>query len=121
ILIAISFGIALLAILPLPSEAQTNCAPAPSGLVSWWRAEGNATDQAGSNNGTLVGNTTFGSGRVGQAFVFDGSGDAVSVGNPTNLQLQNFTIEAWIQRTSTTRVSFDFNGGSSFSYGDGGY
>src|SRR5205823_12793459 len=36
------------------------CAAPPSGLVSWWRAEGNSLDQAGSNNGTLVGNTTFG-------------------------------------------------------------
>src|ERR1035441_8776533 len=74
----------------------TNCAPPPWGLVGWWRGESNAVDQAGTSNGTLVGNTGYGTGRVGQAFVFDGSGDAVSVGNRTNLQLQNFTIEAWV-------------------------
>ena len=58
------------------------CATPPAGLVGWWRAEANALDQAGTNNGTLVGNTTYGAGRVGQAFVFDGSGDGVAVGNP---------------------------------------
>jgi hypothetical protein len=99
----------------------TNCIPPPSGLVSWWRGEANALDQAGTNNGTIAGNTTYGSGRVGQGFVFDGSGDGVSVGNPTGLQLQDFTIETWIKRASTTMASFDFNGGIIFGYGYGGY
>jgi hypothetical protein len=98
-----------------------NCVPPPSGLVAWWRAEGNGADQTGTNNATLVGNTTFAAGKVGQAFVFDGSGDALSLSNRTTLQLQNFTIEAWIKRSSTTQVSFDFNGGEIFSYGGGGY
>jgi hypothetical protein len=98
------------------------CATPPAGLVSWWRAEGNALDQAGTNNGTLVGNTTYGAGRVGQAFVFDGSGDAVSVGTPTNLQLQNFTIEAWVKRSSTTRGSQDSSGsGAIYNCTWGGY
>ena len=61
---------AALAVITSPS-----CVAPPSGLVSWWRAEGNAFDQTGTNNGTLAGNTTYGSGRVNQAFVFDGNGD----------------------------------------------
>src|SRR5688572_5957497 len=77
---------------------QTNCTPPPSGLVSWWRGQTNALDASDGNHGTLVGNTSYGAGRVAQAFVFDGGGDAVDVGNPTNLQLQNFTIEAWVKR-----------------------
>ena len=44
------------------------CAPVPPGIVSWWRGEGNAQDQTGSNPGTLQGGVTFGSGKVGQAF-----------------------------------------------------
>ena len=99
----------------------TNCAPVPSGLVGWWKAEANTLDQVAGNNGTLVGNTTYGPGRVGQAFVFDGSGDGVTLANTANLQLQNLTIEAWVQRSSTNRVSFDFNGGELFGYGYGGY
>jgi uncharacterized delta-60 repeat protein len=46
---------------------------------AWWRAEGNADDSNGPNHGTLAGNTTFTSGRIGQAFSFDGTGDSVDV------------------------------------------
>ena len=97
------------------------CVPVPSGLVSWWQAESNALDNADSNHGTLVGNAAYAGGRVGQAFTFDGNGDAVQVGNPTNLQLQNFTIEAWIKRASASIASLDTDGGEIFSYGYGGY
>ena len=119
----ILLGAIIAATIALTASADTtNCTPPPSGLVSWWRAEGNALDQAGTNNGTLVGSTTYGQGRVGQAFVFDGSGDAVSLGNPTNLQLQNFTIEAWVKRSSATRGSQDPVGSGSIFYGSyGGY
>src|SRR5260370_26184279 len=96
------------------------CAPPPLGLVSWWRGEGTALDQWGGNNGTLAGNVTFGPGRVDRAFVFSKSGDAVQVGNPANLQLQNFTIEAWIARASAKDVSPDGNA-MIFSYGVNGY
>jgi hypothetical protein len=94
------------------------CVAPPAGLVSWWRGEGNALDSAGRNDGALlVGNTRFGSGAVGQGFVFDGDVDVVVVGNPTNLQLQNFTIEAWIQRASSTNVSVHSSDAEFFSYG----
>ncbi len=90
--------------------------------MSWWRGEGNTLDQVGGNNGTLVGNTAFGAGRVSQAFVFDGSADAVLVGNLLSLQLQDFTIESWIKRSSTSVVSYgNFGIGIIFGYGSGGY
>jgi len=82
------------------------CLNTPSGLVGWWKSEGNGLDQIGTNNGILSGNTTYGSGRVGQGFVFDGNADGVLIGNPTELQLQNFTIETWIKRASASTVSF---------------
>jgi hypothetical protein len=98
------------------------CATPPSGLVSWWRAQGDATDQASGNNGTTTGNVSFGPGRVGQCFVFDGRGAAVQLGNPANLQLQDFTIETWIKRGSTSVASFNGNGlGIIFGYNNGGY
>src|ERR1051325_6429220 len=100
---------------------QTNCAPAPSGLVSWWRAEGNTFDQIGTNNGTLVDNATFGPGRVGQAFVLDGNDDAIPVGNPPELQLQNLTIEAWVKRGSSSVASGTPWGGLIFSCPWAGY
>ncbi|MEI6786279.1 MAG: LamG-like jellyroll fold domain-containing protein, partial [Verrucomicrobiota bacterium] len=98
------------------------CASPPAGLVGWWRGEGNALDQLGTANGTLAGNTSYGPGRVGQAFVFDGSGDVVTVGNPDNLPLQDFTIEAWIKRASASITSYGSGGNAIiFGYGWGGY
>ena len=100
------------------------CAPAPAGLVSWWPGNGNAADITGGDNGTPTNNATFAAGKVGQAFRFDGSGDAVLVGNPTQLRLQSFTIDAWIKRASATVASLDepqIPAGAFFSYGLGGY
>ena len=50
------------------------CYAPPTNMVSWWPAEGNANDIAGSNSGTVIGLTGFATGEVGQAFSFDGTG-----------------------------------------------
>jgi hypothetical protein len=94
----------------------------PPGLVSLWSGEGNANDSVGGNNGTMTGSATFGPGKVGQGFVFDGrNGSGVMLGNPASLQLQDFTIEAWIKRASTSRVSQNAPNAEIFSYGLDGY
>src|SRR6266478_4524923 len=49
-------------------RASTNCVTPPLGLVSWWRAEGDATDATGLNPGVLINALTFTNGEVGQAF-----------------------------------------------------
>ena len=105
------------------SHAQTTqtCVQAPSGLVSWWPGEGNTTDIADGNNGSLQGTATFAPGMVGQAFNFDGQDGAVVVGNPPNLMLQTFSIEAWIQRASPTQASVGPGGGCFFCYGPGNF
>ena len=110
--------------------AQT-CSTAPANLVSWYRGEDNALDFLGRNNGTIQGSVTFTNGYVGRTFTLggngdlSGSGDRVIVGNPANLQLQNFTIEAWIKRSSSTIVTNSpvsgFAGGTFFAYGQNGY
>jgi hypothetical protein len=103
-------------------ESASNSTLPPSGLVSWWPGEGNAYDIVSGNNGSLIGNTSYANGEVGQAFTMDGSGEMVTVGNPTNLQLQNFTIESWIKRASPSIVSYgSWGNGDIFGYGYGGY
>jgi hypothetical protein len=102
-------------------HGQTSCAPTPSGLVDWWRAEGNTIDFFGTNNGTLTGTATYGPGMVGQAFVFDGSGAGVQVSNTASLQAQSFTIEAWVRRTDSNLISHVSGNGEIFAYGSGGY
>jgi hypothetical protein len=93
------------------------CDPAPAGIVSWWKGEGNALDATGTNNGTLTGSVSYGPGQAGQGFVFSAANSAVLVGNPANLQLQNFTIEAWIQRSSSS--FFSLSGGDACLIGNG--
>src|SRR5262245_44791135 len=72
----------------------------PAGLVSWWTGDGTAADLMGVHNGTLVGGATYATGRVGQAFSFDGVNDTVVLagtfgGGP------EATIEAWVKPTGT--------------------
>jgi hypothetical protein len=56
---------------------SASCLAPASNLVSWWRAEGNALDARGDNDGTLQSGATFSSGRVGQGFDLDGVDDFV--------------------------------------------
>jgi hypothetical protein len=77
------------------------CVLAPSGLVSWWQAEGNANDTMGCNSGVLVNGATFALGRVGQAFSFDGTNSYIRIADNPSLHFTNaLTIEAWIYPTS---------------------
>ncbi len=90
---------AVLAVIP-----PASCAPAPSGLVSWWPAEGNANDVAGTNNGTPQ-NTTYTNGEVRQAFVFNGSSSLIMVPASSSLNVglgSGFTIEAWVNPAGAT-------------------
>jgi hypothetical protein len=78
------------------------CDPQPSGLVSWWRGEGNANDQMGLNNGTLENGASFALGEVGDAFSLNGSNQYVLIGDPipASLQIQNsITLSAWVYVT----------------------
>lgn len=70
--------------------------------MAWWRAEGNAQDSAGTHHGALSG-ATFTSGRVGQAFSFDGGNDGVLVGDAVGLRpTTNLTIEGWIKTSGVS-------------------
>ncbi|MCL7454513.1 MAG: PKD domain-containing protein [Anaerolineae bacterium] len=74
------------------AEAQTTNAE----LSGWWRADGNAYDSAGSNDGTVYGNTTYTNGVYGQAFVFDGDGDYVEIPDAPSLNPAEMTLSAWV-------------------------
>src|SRR5581483_698515 len=97
----------------------SQCTPPPAGIIGWWQAEGNATDLINGNNGTPHGGISYGTGVAGEAFVADGVSGSIVLANNANLQIQNFTIEAWIQRSSTTLVTKGSGGGLMFGYGHG--
>ncbi len=64
------------------AKAQSCFQPPPS-LVSWWPGEGDANDRWGGNDGTPHNGAAFTSGKVGQAFRFDGLDDAAIAGLET--------------------------------------
>lgn len=79
------------------------CIPAPSGLISWWPGDGDATDIIDSNDGLLVNGATFGAGKVGQAFSFDGINDQIEISDSPSLRAgTQFTIEAWFNTVDHT-------------------
>lgn len=53
---------------------------APSNMVDWWPADGNANDIYGSANGSPSGGFYYSPGHSGEAFHFDGSSGLVSTG-----------------------------------------
>jgi hypothetical protein len=107
-----------------------DCVAPGAGLVGWWSGEQSTADNLGLSDGTVAGSGAvgYGAGVVGQSFVFDGMNrNRVDLGNPAHLQLQEFTIEAWVKRAHSGEVSLDDSsaqageGGLIFSYGRFGY
>ncbi|MDH5641349.1 MAG: Ig-like domain-containing protein, partial [Nitrospira sp.] len=71
-----------------------------NGLVSWWRADGNADDSQDGNAGSVQNGAAYAMGVDGQAFQFDGVDDYVQIGAKPNLVVTNAaTISAWIRPT----------------------
>ena len=73
--------------------------PLLSGLVAWWRGEGNVLDTIGTNSGTAL-NVTYAPGKVNQAMAFNGSSSEVSVPASRSLNLTGgtgITMALWIK------------------------
>jgi uncharacterized repeat protein (TIGR03803 family) len=75
-------------------ESAPACDPAPSGLLGWWPADGNANDVLNLDNGTLENGATFAPGLKGEAFSFDGVSSFVELGGISPGSA--WTIEAWV-------------------------
>jgi Concanavalin A-like lectin/glucanases superfamily/IPT/TIG domain/Divergent InlB B-repeat domain/Putative Ig domain len=82
--------------------------PAPAGMLGWWKAEGNALDSAGTNNGALTGGAGYAAGEVGQAFSLDGSTGYVQIPDAPALQPVSLTVEAWVLLDSTSGLRVVF-------------
>ncbi len=84
------------------------CASITNGLVSWWTAEGNTGDLAGTNTLTLVNGASYGSGETGQAFSFNGVNQyAQAAPSPAwGFGTNDFTIELWVNLKSSGNVAF---------------
>lgn len=94
----------------------TPCDPHPSGIVAWWRGEGDANDVIGTNNGVIEGGLQFATGEVGQAFLFSATNEDVKVPASQSLNVgvgNGFTLEAWINCTNVDSPNpiFEWNVG----------
>ncbi len=81
----------------------TGCGDIPEGLISWWRAEDSAVDDAGPNDGVSVG-VTYTGGRVGNAFLFGPGDEYVEVGDDPSLDFdpnEPMSIDFWAYRTGS--------------------
>ncbi|MDB6034635.1 MAG: cell wall/surface repeat protein, partial [Verrucomicrobiales bacterium] len=77
------------------------CSPAPAGVVSWWRGEGDASDAVGINNGAVNGNVSFAPGKVNSGFNLDGTSGFISVPNSPSLNpTGQISVEAWFKPVS---------------------
>ncbi len=68
----------------------------PTTNVAVYKLDGNATDVTGNYNGNFV-NAAYGVGKFGQAGVFNGSNNYMTIGNPVASNIYSFSI--WIKPT----------------------
>jgi hypothetical protein len=86
-----------------------------AGQVSWWKADGDATDAIDGNDGTLVNGVSFAEGRFSQAFAFDGVDDFVRVNNALNLEPAAISVEAWVKMADVNGEGYILAKGASES------
>jgi len=85
-------------------NADTKSLPSlKTSLVASYNGESNANDSKGTNNGTAVGGLTYTTGKIGNAFTFNGSNAYVSLPRTTNqFDFTDFSISAWFNPSLTT-------------------
>lgn len=82
------------------------CLFPPSGLTNWWTGDGATANwveggiSAGLSNGTM-----FATGKVDQAFLFDGINDFAAVPDSPSLRPSSLTLEAWVNFASVSGVT----------------
>ena len=91
-------------------------------LFAAYNGESNANDSFGTNNGTAVGGLTYGTGKIGNAFSFNGTNAYVSLPNSSG-QFNftgDFSVSMWFKSSnlSTSRYAIgNYKSGGSNGYG----
>ncbi|MGZ5434409.1 MAG: LamG-like jellyroll fold domain-containing protein [Pyrinomonadaceae bacterium] len=85
------------------------CVTPPTSMIGWWPGQGNANDVSGhGNNGTRQNGDTYATGKVGQAFNFDGVDDYVAIPNLVNSWPEG-TLDTWVNfKDPTPKDSGDY-------------
>ncbi len=85
---------------------QMGALAAPYNAVAHYAFDGNANDATGNgNNGTAVASPTYSTGRFGQAITLNGTSQYVTVPGSTGLQLNAYTVSAWVNIAAQPAVN----------------
>jgi len=81
------------------------------GLESYYKFDGDATDETGSHNGSVSGATVYTDGKLNQCYDFDGTNDIVTLGNLGDVKSFSFWFNPAAEITTSTGDGlFEFNG-----------
>lgn len=89
------------------SGVCTRCTPAPGNMLSWWKAEDDAIDTVGGNDGSLVNGATYADGLVDRAFSLESANDYIEVPHAESLSFgatDPMSIDFWAKRTGGSAV-----------------
>jgi len=118
---------------PYDGELVEAADPGPEGLVAHWPLDGDASDAAGSHDGTISGTPDFVAGYDGQALDLASAATTpqyVSVAYSDDFALNSFTVAAWVNVKDLDALrailgtrfnsdyTFDFKVSSTYVHGD---
>jgi hypothetical protein len=86
-------------------SADTKSLPSlKTSLYAAYNGESNTNDSFGTNNGTAQGGLTYGTGKIGNAFQFNGTNAYVSLPNNSLNFTGDFSYSLWVNLTNLTGV-----------------
>ncbi len=71
------------------------CIQPPAGLAHWWSGDGSALDFQGGRSGTTRGTVAYATGKVAEAFSFDGTNGVVEASVPFP-EVDGWVLAAWV-------------------------
>jgi hypothetical protein len=87
-----------IALYPGVGTRVTPVDPGTTGLVAYYKLDGDAKDSAGTHHGTLAGNPQpFVTGKLGQAFNVTADLTYITVPYSADLAMSTFTVAAWVK------------------------
>ena len=90
---------------PSTAAVVTPVDPGTTGLVAYYKLDGDAKDSAGTHHGTLAGNPQpFLAGKLGQAFNVTADLTYITVPYAADLSMSTFTIAAWVKVTDKSGI-----------------
>jgi hypothetical protein len=87
-------------------NAEASGTPLDTSIFAVYNADGDANDSKGTNHGTLVNGATFSTGKIGQAFQFDGTNDYLKLPNNSLNFIDDFSVGFWMKLGSLNQTSY---------------